>query len=93
MSNWKYVNPERTVVGRDTLDSNNVPGYQCCLLSAVELMEGEIIDDYVEPFRPYNELRALAYPSIADQLDMLYHGGYEGWKATIDAVKNTYPKV
>jgi hypothetical protein len=32
------------------------------------------------------------YPSIADQLDTLYHEGYEGWKAKIQAVKNKYPK-
>lgn len=36
--------------------------------------------------------RAKAYPSIADQLDTLYHGGYDAWKATIEAVKNQFPK-
>jgi hypothetical protein len=40
----------------------------------------------------YKEKRAKAYPSIVDQLDTLYHGGFDAWKATIDAVKNQYPK-
>ena len=40
----------------------------------------------------YKEQRAQAYPSFADQFDLLYHGGYDAWKAAIDAVKQEYPK-
>ena len=40
----------------------------------------------------YKEKRAQAYPSFADQFDLLYHGGYDAWKAAIDAVKQEYPK-
>jgi ABC-type transport system substrate-binding protein len=40
----------------------------------------------------YKDQRATAYPSIADQLDTLYHGGYDAWKATITAVKEEFPK-
>ena len=40
----------------------------------------------------YKEKRARAYPSIADQLDLMYHGGYDAWKAAIEAVKQEYPK-
>ena len=40
----------------------------------------------------YKEKRASAYPSFADQFDLLYHGGYDAWKAAIDAVKQEYPK-
>ena len=40
----------------------------------------------------YKEQRAKAYPSFADQFDLLYHGGYDAWKAAIDAVKQEYPK-
>lgn len=40
----------------------------------------------------YKENRKQAYPSIVDQLDTLYHGGFDAWKATIDAVKNQFPK-
>ena len=40
----------------------------------------------------YKEQRAMAYPSIADQLDQVYHEGIDAWKATIQAVKDRYPK-
>jgi hypothetical protein len=40
----------------------------------------------------YQRLRAAEYPSFADQFDLLYHGGYDAWKAAIDAVKTKYPK-
>jgi hypothetical protein len=40
----------------------------------------------------YKEKRAAEYPSVLDQLDDLYHNGYDGWRATIQAVKAKYPK-
>jgi len=40
----------------------------------------------------YKYQRAAEYPSYADQFDLLYHGGYDAWKAAIDAVKTKYPK-
>ena len=40
----------------------------------------------------YQRDRAEAYPSMADQLDDLYHNGIDGWKKTIKAVKDKYPK-
>jgi hypothetical protein len=36
--------------------------------------------------------RAVAYPPMADQLDDIFHNGVAGWKKTIQAVKDTYPK-
>ena len=40
----------------------------------------------------YIAKRQQAYPSIADQLDILYHSGFDAWKSAIQAVKETYPK-
>jgi rhodanese-related sulfurtransferase len=40
----------------------------------------------------YKDKRAAAYPSIPDQLDLLYHGGFDAWKAAITAVKEEFPK-
>jgi hypothetical protein len=40
----------------------------------------------------YQRNRAAEYPSFADQFDTLYHGGYDAWKAQIDAIKLKYPK-
>ena len=36
--------------------------------------------------------RAKEYPSIADQLDDIYHNGIDAWKATIKTTKDKYPK-
>ena len=51
----------------------------------------KLVNAWVDP-EQYKYQRQQAYPSIADQLDTLYHGGYDAWKATIEAVKNQYPK-
>ncbi len=40
----------------------------------------------------YQRNRASEYPSIANQLDDLYHNGIDGWKTTIKAIKDKYPK-
>ena len=40
----------------------------------------------------YSRNRAAEYPSIEDQLDTIYHSGVAGWKATIKAIKDKYPK-
>jgi hypothetical protein len=40
----------------------------------------------------YAEKRAAEYPSFADQFDLLYHGGYDAWKAAIQVIKDKYPK-
>jgi hypothetical protein len=50
------------------------------------------INAWVDP-EAYKEQRAKAYPSFADQFDLLYHGGLDAWKAAIDAVKTQYPKA
>ena len=42
--------------------------------------------------KQYQRDRAKEYPSIVDQLDTLYHGGYDAWKASIQAIKNKFPK-
>ena len=42
--------------------------------------------------KEYQRKRASEYPSIAEQLDDLYHNGIDGWKKTIKAVKDKYPK-
>jgi hypothetical protein len=40
----------------------------------------------------YQRKRAKEYPSIVDQLDDIYHNGIDGWKETIKAIKDKYPK-
>ncbi len=52
----------------------------------LERLEAEYVSN------EYQRQRAAAYPSFADQFDLLYHGGYDAWKTAIDAVKAKYPK-
>ena len=40
----------------------------------------------------YKEKRVNEYPDYASQLDDIYHNGIDGWKATIKAIKDKYPK-
>ena len=40
----------------------------------------------------YSRNRAAEYPSLVDQLDDIYHNGVAGWKTTIKAIKDKYPK-
>ena len=40
----------------------------------------------------YKDDRRAEYPSIVDQLDDIYHNGIDGWKETIKATKDKYPK-
>lgn len=59
-------------------------------------------DDSRQPYRlptTYADQRAMAYPSVGSQLDMLWHAMDEGampviepWYSTVKAVKDQYPK-
>ena len=54
---------------------------------ATEAARLQAIADYQEP-------RQASYPSLGDQLDMIYHAGLGGdeFQAAIKAVKDKYPK-
>ena len=40
----------------------------------------------------YKTKRRAEYPNTEDQLDDIYHNGIDGWKASIKAIKDKYPK-
>ena len=40
----------------------------------------------------YKSKRRAEYPDIVSQLDDIYHNGIDGWKTTIKAIKDKYPK-
>jgi hypothetical protein len=71
--------PDNTKLAKPNEDGFSIP------MTASEVMDG------VQQMS-YADKRAAEYPSIVDQLDTLYHGGYDAWKATIQAVKAKYPK-
>jgi len=72
--------PDNFVFQRSIIDEN---GRSTC----EDFSAQEILDSIT-----YVEQRAVAYPSYAEQFDLLYHGGYDVWKAAIDAIKEQYPK-
>ena len=48
-----------------------------------------------EPAKTYTELRQAEYPSLQDQLDMIYWDKVNGtntWQETITSIKAKYPK-
>jgi hypothetical protein len=53
------------------------------------------VNAWVDPNK-YKYERSSAYPSITDQLDMLYHDKINNtntWQTAIEAVKTKYPKA
>ena len=40
----------------------------------------------------YQRDRAAEYPSVVDQLDLIYHSGVDAWKTKIKETKDKYPK-
>ena len=49
--------------------------------------------EYQEEVNEYQRQRDAEYPSYADQFDQIYHEGVDAWKASIQEVKDKYPKV
>jgi len=49
-------------------------------------------DEWDLEYDSYKSKRRKEFPSIVDQLDNIYHNGIDGWKATIKATKDKYPK-
>ncbi len=59
--------------------------------------EQEILEEYNKLVNEYENNqyqrdRAKEYPSIEEQLDLLYHGGLDAWKEEINKIKSKYPK-
>tara|TARA_R100001086_G_scaffold52338_1_gene23350 strand:+ start:658 stop:990 length:333 start_codon:yes stop_codon:yes gene_type:complete len=46
----------------------------------------------IESSITYVDKRISEYPSVNEQLDKIYHNGIDGWKETIKAIKDKYPK-
>ena len=82
-ANVKYV------TGADS-NGTAIFGDQLFTWSQVSAKKAELQTAYDN--NEYQRKRAAEYPSIADQLDDIYHNGIDGWKSTIKATKDKYPK-
>lgn len=70
-----------TIRGNDAFDANGNP----------VTYDESAVQAYIDS-NAYKEKRQQAYPSIPDQLDLIYHQGIDAWKAAIEAVKTQFPK-
>tara|TARA_R100000458_G_scaffold46418_1_gene44881 strand:- start:237 stop:530 length:294 start_codon:yes stop_codon:yes gene_type:complete len=83
-------NAEVTINGNDI---NNIIWHNNTAViskSDIEAKQAELDAEYNN--NKYQRDRKKEYPSIADQLDDIYHNGIDGWKATIKVTKDKYPK-
>ena len=93
-----YITAVKSLVGGDIGGYNDGPiekikffdGQTPPTEEAIQAKLAELQAEYEA--NQYQRDRASAYPSTADQLDMLYHQGIDGWKAEIKKVKDQFPK-
>jgi len=57
---------------------------------AIQAKLKELQADY--DAKQYQRDRALAYPPLAEQMDLLYHGGVDALKAELKKTKDKFPK-
>ena len=88
----REINPSAkfTVHGDNTDTIDWLKGTTPISESDIKNKIDELEADYAA--KQYQRNRAAEYPSIKDQLDDIYHNGVDGWKTTIKAVKDKYPK-
>ena len=88
----KAINPqaEFTYNEEDFSTIKWLGGTSAISQSDVEAKQTELQTAY--DAKDYQRKRAEEYPSMADQLDDIYHNGIDAWKATIKTTKDKYPK-
>ena len=86
------INPSAqvSVIAEDLDQITWNAGTEVISKSDIQAKQAELKADY--DAKEYQRKRASEYPSIADQLDDLYHNGIDGWKTTIKVTKDKYPK-
>ena len=58
--------------------------------NTIDVVEADGDAEYAK--QNYKNQRMIEYPSIEDQLDLMYHSGFDAWKAKIKETKDKYPK-
>ena len=80
-SKWTAVDQELT-----WLDSSQTEPTATEIANEIKRLED------VATSEEYKRKRAAEYPSVVDQLDLIYHSGIDAWKAKIKETKDKYPK-
>ncbi len=85
----EYKSDVKYITGADS-EGNAIYGDQLFTWEQVSAKKAELQTEYDN--NQYQRDRAAEYPSWQDQLDDIFHNGVDGWKTTIQAVKDKYPK-
>ena len=86
VNNTEISGPVNGPITEYTFHNNQTPPTEEAIQAKLQELQAEY------EANQYQRDRAVAYPSTADQLDMLYHQGIDGWKAEIKKVKDQFPK-
>lgn len=54
-------------------------------------IDTDLVESWTNPHQ-YQIERRKEYPPLEEQLDLMYHGGYDAWKTLIQGIKDKYPK-
>ena len=69
------------------LDGGSTPSESDCTTGLAALQTACDLEN-----NSYKSQRRAEYPDLVSQLDDIYHNGIDGWKTTIKAIKDKYPK-
>jgi len=90
------INPSAEFVLRDSSGSIDIDNETFTIEwhkgSAISKADIKTKMDEIKPLDTVLKNRRKEYPGIVDQLDEMYHNGFDAWKAKIKAVKDKYPK-
>ena len=93
------IDAVRSLFGRDSYDVCRADGYvkwkdgHTTTSEETTQISNEVTRlQAVYDSKEYARKRKTEYPSIADQLDDIYHNGIDAWKATVKTTKDKYPK-
>ena len=85
------INPKAEVVVRGD-DVTQIDWLETTPISEADILAKQKELQTAYDNNAYQRSRATEYPSMAEQLDDIYHNGVDEWKKTIKAVKDKYPK-
>ena len=83
--NTEWVWTDTDYSGLNWLDSGSPPTE-----AEIDTELAKLNTEYTN--KKYQRDRAAEYPSVVDQLDLIYHSGVDAWKAKIKETKDKYPK-
>lgn len=79
-------------------DNNSIHQRKMSISDAEKLVsDGDAVlfdslDDLKSDAQNYVANRQKEYPELKEQLDKMYHDGFDGWKSSIKTIKDKYPK-